>query len=50
MVYKLKKMSEVSHLFEGWHETMIYSCLQGVMGRIYVTDMENPKSAAASAG
>ena len=50
MVYKLKKMSEVSHLFEGWHETMIYSCLQGVMGYIYVTDTENPKSAAASAG
>lgn len=50
MVYKLKKMSEVSHLFEGWHETMIYSCLQGVMWYIYVTDTENPKSAAASAG
>ena len=50
MVYELKNLSKVSHLFEGWHETMIYSCLQGVMGHIYVTDTENPKSAAASAG
>lgn len=50
MVYELKNLSKVSPLFEGWQETMIYSCLQGIMGHIYVTDTENPKSAAASAG
>ena len=47
MVYELYNLAKVSNLFEGWQETMIYSCLQGVMGHIYVTDLENPKSAAA---
>lgn len=50
MVYELYNLAKVSNLFEGWQETMIYSCLQGVMGHIYVTDLENPKSAAAFVG
>jgi hypothetical protein len=25
---------ETAHLFEGWQETLIYSCLQEVMGKL----------------
>lgn len=38
---------EVAHLFAGWEETMIWSCLQGVMGSVYAPAGENPRSAAA---
>ncbi len=50
MVYEIKDMDKVKHLFEGWEETLIYSCLQKVMGKIYVTDLQNPKSAFAFVG
>lgn len=50
MVYELSDTSKVSALFEGWDETLIYSCLQKVMGRVYVTDPEQPKSALAFIG
>ena len=38
---------QVAHLFEAWEETMILSCLQGVMGGIYAPDTARPQSAAA---
>ncbi len=41
------EMKRVEHLFAGWEETMILSCLQGIMGSIYAPDVENPRSAAA---
>ena len=50
MIYELEDTSKVEHLFAGWQETLIYSCLQKVMGKIYVTDLENPKSAYAFVG
>ena len=50
MIYELTDMSKVMHLFEGWQETLIYSCLQKVMGKIYVTDPESPISAMAYVG
>lgn len=51
MVYKLYEVNDkVKSLFQGWEETMIYSCLQGVMGKILVTNQENPVSACASVG
>ncbi len=50
MVYELKDTSKVEELFSGWQETLIYSCLQGVMGRIYVTDKVHPVSAFAFVG
>lgn len=50
MKYELQDTSKVKHLFDGWEETLIYSCLQGVMGKVYVTDRENPRSAAAFVG
>ena len=50
MIYELEDTSKVEALFEGWEETLIYSCLQKVMGKIFVTDTENPVSAMAFAG
>ena len=50
MIYELEDTLKVNALFEGWEETMIYSCLQKVMGRIYVTDLDNPAAAMASIG
>lgn len=44
MLYEIKDTSKVKELFEGWQETLIFSCLQNVMGKIYVTDLEQPKS------
>ena len=42
MIYELTDTSKVAGLFEDWEETLIYSCLQKVMGKIYVTDWESP--------
>ena len=50
MVYELKDTSKVLNLFEGWEETLILSCLQQVMGTVYVTDRETPRSALAFVG
>jgi hypothetical protein len=50
MVYELADTSKAAALFEGWDETLIYSCLQKVMGRVFVTDLEQPKSAIAFIG
>ena len=50
MVYELQDTAKVEALFAGWQETLIYSCLQKVMGRIWVTDRENPRSAFAFVG
>ena len=50
MVYELKDASKAAELFAGWQETLIYSCLQNVMGKIYVTDLASPASAFAFVG
>ena len=50
MVYELKDTTAAESIFAGWQETLIYSCLQNVMGKIYVTDTENPRSAFAFIG
>ena len=50
MVYELEDTLKVKELFEGWEETLIYSCLQKVMGKIYVTDPKRPVSAMAFVG
>ena len=50
MVYELADTEKATALFEGWSETLIWSCLQKVMGKIYVTDLEKPKSALAFVG
>jgi len=50
MVYRLKQTEKAAPLFAGWQETMIWSCLQGVMGRMYADRPERPVSAAALLG
>lgn len=50
MIYELKDTSKAKYLFAGWQETFIYSCLQNVMGKIYVTDSVRPASAFAFVG
>ncbi|MGN0807439.1 MAG: GNAT family N-acetyltransferase [Candidatus Coproplasma sp.] len=50
VIYELKDTAKVEDLFAGWQETLIYSCLQNVMGKIYVTDLERPESAFAFMG
>jgi len=50
MVYKVKGNEKVNKLFEGWEETLIYSCTQNVMGELFVDDIDCPKSANAYIG
>lgn len=50
MIFELDDTSKVKHIFDGWNETLIYSCIHKVMGKIYVTDIDNPKSAFAFVG
>ncbi len=47
---ELKDTSRAAHLFSGWQETMIWSCLQKVMGSILVDNEDDPASAAACLG
>lgn len=49
-MYELKQTEAARPIFGDWQETLIWSCLQNVMGRIYVNDTENPVSAAALLG
>ena len=50
MIYEVIGTEQVRQLFAGWQETMIWSCLQGVMGHLYADSTENPKSAMAILG
>lgn len=59
MIRKVTDTEQVEKLFDGWEETMIWSCLQGVMGSIYAdysgkseepVDSFRPESAKAVLG
>ena len=50
MIYELKDTKKAEKIFDGWQETMIDSCIQQVMGKIFVTDLKHPKSACAFLG
>ena len=48
MIYELKETAKAEPVFAGMEDSMIRSCLQGMMGgKIYVTDPEAPRSALA---
>ena len=47
MLYELTDTSKAARLFAGWQDTLIRSCLQKVMGKIFVTDPEAPRAAMA---
>ena len=50
MFYELEDTSKAAALFEGWDETIIWSCLEQVMGHVFVDDSDKPKSAMAMLG
>ncbi len=33
MIYEIKDTNKISPLFGHWEETLIWSCLQGIMGK-----------------
>lgn len=53
MVYKIhttEQIQKAAPLFDGWQESLIWSCLEGVMGRLYVDSVEDPASAMITLG
>lgn len=50
MLYELSTPTNASRLFDGWEETMIWSCLQGMMGKLYGNDDKEPTAAMAVLG
>lgn len=50
MIHEIKQAKEAAGLFAGWQETMVWSCLQGVMGRVYGDAGEDSASAVALLG
>lgn len=50
MISKLEDTKKAEELFGDWQETMIRSCLQNVMGSIFVDNLEQPHSAMAFLG
>lgn len=50
MIYEIINTASVSSLFAQWEETLIWSCLQGTMGKIYADDLDNPTAAMAIIG
>ena len=45
MVYKATQKQNAAVLFQNWPESMIWSCMQGIMGELYADDPQHPKSA-----
>lgn len=50
MIYEIIDTKTVSTLFGEWEETLIWSCLQGIMGKIYADDLNAPTAAMAIIG
>lgn len=50
MIFKILETKKTKGLFENWQESIIWSCIQNVMGSIYGDDLEEPKSAMAILG
>ena len=50
MIYEIKNPEKASSLFADWEETLIWSCLQGIMGKIYADDENHPTAAMAILG
>lgn len=46
MIVKLNEPHKAAHLFQGWQETMIWSCLQHVMGAIYMPEGDDRSALA----
>lgn len=49
MIYQVEGKT-AAELFQNWDETMIWSCLQGVMGELYADNRQYPESGMAIIG
>ena len=45
-----EQTSQIAALFGNWPETLIWTCLEGLMGQIHVDDSQSPQSALALYG
>ena len=45
MIFEINRTEKAAPLFEGWQESVIWSCLQNVMGNLYADEKESPSSA-----
>ena len=50
MIFPIRETWRAKGLFGDWPETILWSCLQGVMGGVYGDDPLRPRSAAAILG
>ena len=50
MAVKIDYTKKIENLFAGWQETLIWSCIQKVMGETYADNFDTPKSAMAILG
>lgn len=50
MVFKMDDTKQVELLFDHWQETLIWSCMQKVMGTVYADSLDCPQSAMAIIG
>lgn len=50
MIFEVKNMEKAAALFGNWQETLIWSCLQQVMGKLYGDSEEEPASVMALLG
>ena len=50
MIYELKDISKATRLFAGWQDSVVWSALEGIMGKIYVDSLENPMSGVVTLG
>lgn len=50
MIEKMTNTKVAGSIFQGWEETLIWSCLQGVMGEIYAEKRAEPEAAMAILG
>ncbi len=50
MIYEMTDTQKASPLFGNWEEALIWSCVQGVMGKIYTDNLSNPASVMAVIG
>ena len=50
MPVPVHQTTAAARLFARWEDTMIWSCLQGIMGEIWVDDLQAPNAAMARLG
>ena len=50
MIYELIETGRASALFAGWQDSVVWTALQGVMGKIYVDSLEKPESGVVMLG